>query len=46
MQILSIDESHCKLEWSTEIEPEVLDDAVHQGMLISIDGIKKIIKYF
>ena len=44
MQILSIDESHCKLEWSTEIEPEVFAEAVHQGMLISIDGIKKIIK--
>ena len=44
MQILSIDELHCKLEWTTEIEPELFAEAVHQGMLISIEGIKKIIK--
>ena len=44
MQISSIDESHCKLEWTTEIEPEVFAEAVHEGMLISIEGIKKIIK--
>ena len=44
MQILSIDELHCKLEWTTEIEPEVFAEAVHQGMLVSIEGIKKIIK--
>ena len=44
MQISSIDESHCKLEWSTEIDPEVFAEAVHQGMLVSIEGIKKIIK--
>ena len=44
MQILSIDESHCKLEWTTEIEPEAFAKAVHEGMLISIEGLKKIIK--
>ena len=44
MQISSIDEFHCKLEWSTEIDPEVFAEAVHQGMLVSIEGIKKIIK--
>ena len=44
MQISSIDESHCKLEWTTEIEPEVFAEVVHQGMVISIEGIKKIIK--
>ena len=44
MQILSIDESLCKLEWTTEIEPEAFAEAVHQGMLISIEGIKKIIR--
>ena len=44
MQISSIDESHCELEWTTEIEPEVFAEAVHQGMLLSIEGIKKIIK--
>ena len=44
MQISMIDESYCKLEWTTEIEPEVFAEAVHQEMLISIEGIKKIIK--
>ena len=44
MQISSIDESLCKLEWTTEIEPEVFAEVVHQGMVISIEGIKKIIK--
>ena len=44
MQISSIDESHCKLEWTTEIDPEVFAEAVHQGMLVSIEGIKKTIK--
>ncbi|MFL2742621.1 MAG: SRPBCC family protein [Gammaproteobacteria bacterium] len=44
MQISSIDESHCRLEWTTEIEPEVFAEAVLHGMLISIEGIKKIIK--
>ena len=44
MQILSIDESRCKLEWTTEIEPEAFAEAVHQWMLISIEGLKKIIK--
>ena len=46
MHISLIDESHCKLEWTTEIEPEVFAEAVHQGMLISLEGIDKIIKQF
>jgi hypothetical protein len=42
MQISQIDTENCKLLWTTEIEPEIFADAIHQGMLISIDGIKKI----
>jgi len=31
------------LAWTTEISPEVFAEGIHQGMLISIDGIKKIL---
>lgn len=34
----------CVLNWSTEIEPDIFAEAIHQGMLISIEGIKKVIK--
>ncbi|MDA7778418.1 MxaD family protein [Gammaproteobacteria bacterium] len=43
MQITSVREETCKLDWTTEIDPEIFADAIHQGMLISIDGIKKVI---
>ena len=43
MQITSVSEETCKLDWTTEIDPEIFADAIHQGMLISIDGIKKVI---
>ena len=43
MQIISVGEKTCKLEWTTEIDPEIFADAIYQGMLISIDGIKKVI---
>jgi len=43
MQITSINEETCQLNWTTEIDPEIFADAIHQGMLISIDGIKKVI---
>jgi hypothetical protein len=43
MQISKIDEDSCQLEWTTEIEPEIFASAIHQGMLISIDGIKSVI---
>ena len=43
MQISSVDDVSCKLAWSTEIEPEIFADAIHQGMIISIDGIKQVI---
>ena len=43
MQISKIDNDVCKLLWKTEIEPEIFADAIHQGMLISIEGLKKVI---
>ena len=43
MQITSFRKETCKLDWTTEIDPEIFADAIHQGMLISIDGIKKVI---
>ena len=43
MQITSVSAETCKLDWTTEIDPEIFADAIHQGMLISIDGIKKVI---
>ena len=43
MQIFKLDKNKCTLFWTTEIEPEIFADAIHKGMLISIDGIKKVI---
>ena len=43
MKITSIDEVTCQLDWTTEIDPEIFADAIQQGMLISIDGIKAVI---
>jgi hypothetical protein len=43
MQITEISPTQCQLDWTTEIDPKVFSDAVHQGMLISIEGIKSII---
>ena len=43
MQIIGVSEETCQLNWTTEIDPEIFADAIHQGMLISIDGIKKVI---
>jgi len=43
MNILKVDEDNCNLIWTTEIDPEIFADAIHQGMLISIEGIKKVL---
>ena len=43
MQISEINATSCKLEWSTEIDPEMFAEAIHQGMLVSIEGIKAVI---
>ena len=42
MKILPNNNSSCSLEWTTEIKPEVFAESIHQGMLVSIEGIKKI----
>jgi hypothetical protein len=43
MQIASLNEQECMLSWTTEMSPDIFADGIHQGMLISIDGIKKVI---
>jgi len=44
MQISSAGEGQATLLWTTEIDPEIFADGVHHGMLISIEGIKKVIE--
>ena len=43
MKIIPEDDFKCYLEWTTEIEPEKFADSIHQGMLVSIEGIKKVL---
>ena len=43
MHISAINKNTCSFSWTTEIDPEIFADAIHQGMMISIDGIKKVI---
>ena len=44
MKVSSVDANSCNLLWQTEIDPQSYADAIHQGMLISIDGIKKVLE--
>ncbi len=44
MQVTEIDDFSCQLDWTTEIDPEIFAETIHQGMLVSIEGIKKTIK--
>ena len=44
MKVSSVDANLCNLLWQTEIDPESYADAIHQGMLISIEGIKKVLE--
>jgi hypothetical protein len=44
IQIEENSDNSCILNWSTEIEPDIFAEAIHQGMLISIEGLKKVIK--
>ena len=44
MNVLYVDDGSCKLEWTTEIDPDIFADAIHHGMIISIHGIKEVIK--
>ena len=43
MQISPLNDQECMLCWTTEISPDIFADGIHQGMLISIEGIKTII---
>ena len=43
MKIIPDGDFACYLEWTTEIEPEIFADSIHQGMLVSIEGIKKVL---
>ena len=43
MQIFVKSEKECQLNWTTEIDPEIFADAIHQGMLISVEGLKKVL---
>ena len=43
MHVSHIGENTCNFSWTTEIDPEIFANAIHQGMMISIDGIKKVI---
>jgi len=43
MQITPLNNQECMLSWTTEISPDIFADGIHQGMLASIEGIKKII---
>jgi hypothetical protein len=43
MQIVSLNEHECLLNWTTEISPDIFAEGIQQGMLISIEGIKTVI---
>tara|TARA_B100000287_G_scaffold125684_1_gene117840 strand:- start:720 stop:1103 length:384 start_codon:yes stop_codon:yes gene_type:complete len=43
MKISPLNEHECMLNWTTEISPDIFADGIHQGMLVSIEGIKKVI---
>ncbi|MDB4120737.1 SRPBCC family protein [Gammaproteobacteria bacterium] len=43
MKIIPDGDFVCFLEWTTEIEPEIFADSIHKGMLVSIEGIEKVL---
>ena len=43
MEVVSLNDQECKLSWTTEISPDIFADGIHQGMLVSIEGIKSVI---
>ena len=43
MQLIVKGNDICELEWTTEIDPEIFSDPIYQGMLISIEGLKKVL---
>ena len=42
IQISPLDNDNCEFSWTTEIEPEIFAEGIHQGMLISLKELKKI----
>ena len=43
IKIFEVANNECMLDWTTEIDPEIFADAIHQGMLISISGLRKVL---
>jgi len=43
IKISEVTDNKCLLDWTTEIDPEIFADAIHQGMLISIKGLRKVL---
>ena len=43
MQISPVNDGECLLKWTTEISPDIFADGIHQGMLVSREGIKSVI---
>ena len=44
MEVASLNDQWCKLSWKTEISPDIFADGIHHGMIVSIEGLKKICK--
>ena len=44
MEVGTLNDRECTLSWTTEISPDIYADGIHQGMLVSIEGIKKVIQ--
>jgi hypothetical protein len=44
MKISSLSKKECMLCWTTEISPDIFADGIYQGMITSIEGLKKICK--
>lgn len=42
MQVAPLNDRECTLSWTTEISPDIFADGIHQGMIVSIEGLKKI----
>lgn len=43
MEVAPLNDQECKLSWTTEISPDIFADGIHQGMLVSIEGIRTVI---
>ena len=43
IKIFEVADNEYILDWTTEIDPEIFADAIHQGMLISISGLRKVL---